>query len=104
MTVGRELRALAKSWEKFDLSLRMDRGLDREALVFLKRSLEECAEAWAGSEWIPRLGANILVDIVPATESNSYRYEGDIKEQILEVIYELQELVWNCVQIDEHEI
>ncbi|MDY7085984.1 MAG: hypothetical protein SYR96_12845 [Actinomycetota bacterium] len=101
MTISEELRSLAGSWKAFDLSLRNNQGLDEQALAALKTSLEACASAWSNLDSIPRLGANILVDIVPATESNSHLYPGEAGEQITALVYELQELVWKCVEIDE---
>jgi hypothetical protein len=101
VTVAHELRSLADSWKEFDLSLRMNRGLDQHALASLKISLVACATSWADLDAIPRLGANILVDIFPATESNSYLYAGEDGKRIMAIAYELQELVWKCVEIDE---
>lgn len=101
MMISQELRYLTDSWRAFDLSLRMNRGLDESALSSLKAALEACASAWASLDVIPRLGVNILVDVFPATESNSYSYSGEVGEWIMAVAYELQELVWKCVEIDE---
>jgi len=99
--VSQELQFLADSWKEFDLSLRMNRGLDESALESLKSALGACASAWANLDAIPRLGVNILVDIFPATESNSNSYAGEVGERIMAVAFELQELVSDCVQIDE---
>ncbi|WP_285751535.1 hypothetical protein [Lentzea sp. NBRC 105346] len=96
-----ELSDLAQTWERFVLGLRRRDGLDADALNALKEALGACAAAWAGRDSIPRLGANILVDIVPATDSNSHLYEGEVQQQIIEVMYELQDLVWDCVAIHE---
>jgi hypothetical protein len=101
MLISQELRSLADSWKTFDLSLRMNRGLDESALASLKAALEACASAWANLDSIPRLGASILVDIFPATESNSHSYAAEVGERIMAVAYELQELAWSCVEIDE---
>lgn len=99
--ISQELKSLADSWKEFDLSLRMNRGLDESALMSLKHALEACALAWANLDAIPRLGVNILVDIFPATESNSNSYAGEVGERIMAIAYELQDLVSECVHIDE---
>lgn len=101
MEGSQELRSLVDSWKAFDLSLRMNCGLDESALASLKTALVACASAWANLDAIPRLGANILVDIFPATESNSHSYAGEAGERIMAVAYDLQELVWRCVDVDE---
>ncbi|WP_043265911.1 hypothetical protein [Streptomyces sp. CT34] len=95
---------LASSWERFDVSLRMRRGFDEMAFNQLKTALAQCAESWASSDTIPRLAANILVDIFPATEGNSPLYSGPEAEKITEAAYELQELVTECVAVDEESL
>lgn len=96
-----ELSLLAGSWKEFDLALRENRGINEPALIVLKDALQKCALAWVNCDTIPRLGVSILVDIVPATESNSQLYSGELGAKVLAVAYELQELVWECVKIDE---
>lgn len=99
--VSQELCSLAEAWKAFDTSLRTNRGMDESALVALRAALVACASAWAELDAIPRRGANILVDIFPATESNSHAYAGEVAERIMAAAYDLQELVWNCVGVEE---
>jgi hypothetical protein len=95
--MSEELCNLARAWQKFDLSLRENEGFNSGAFQALKEALYACTDAWAESDQIPRLGASILVDIVPATESNCHLYPEPVKTQITDAIYELQELIVNCV-------
>jgi len=59
---------LAAAWQEFDIQLRMRKGFDEDSYTVLKSALATCAESWAAQDAIPRVGANILVDIFAATE------------------------------------
>ncbi|WP_236060775.1 hypothetical protein [Actinacidiphila acididurans] len=92
--------ALANAWQEFDTPLRMRKGFDENAYLTLKTALQACAESWVSLDAIPRLGANILVDIFPATEGNVGLYTGEAADRVMEAAYELQELVGECVGLD----
>ena len=68
------LAELLTAWEDFIVALRIRDGL-------------------------PRLGANILVDIFPATEASAYLYTGEERTRIQEVSFDLQDLVQECVGV-----
>jgi hypothetical protein len=91
---------LAAAWQEFDLPLRMRKGFDESAFVALKTALETCAESWSAHDAIPRLGANILVDIFPATEGNAALYPEETADRINQAAYELHELIGECVALD----
>ena len=48
---------------------------------------------------MPRLGANILVDIFPGTEASADLYTGEERTRIQEVSFYLQDLVRECVGV-----
>jgi len=51
-------------------------GLSERAYERLRDALQACASSWEGQDFVPRLGANILVDIFPATEASAYYTQG----------------------------
>lgn len=94
-----ETRCMAEAWKAFDLSLRDGHGFNEIAFNELCEALRGCSAAWAGSDVIPRLAVNIMVDIFPSTEGNAELYDAEVSEKIMESAYKLQELVWDCVAI-----
>lgn len=92
--------ALADAWQRFDTPLRMRKGFDEDAYTALTSALQACADAWASQDAIPKLGANILVDIFSATEGNIALYEDDAAQRVTEAAFELQDLVGQCVALD----
>lgn len=95
------LAELLAAWEDFIVGLRMRQGLSESSLERLRESLRACASAWEGHESIPRLGANILVDIFPATEASADLYEEEVRARIQEVSFHLQDLVQECVAVQD---
>lgn len=93
------LERMAGLWLAFDEGLRMHHDFNEEVYASLKGALRECAEAWAMLDSIPRLGANILVDIFPSTEANANLYEGELAGRVTEAAYELHGLVGECVAL-----
>jgi hypothetical protein len=91
-----ELRA---AWEDFIVGLRVRDGFSAEAYERLRGALQACASSWEGRDCVPRLGANILVDIFVATEGTADLYDGEEKEKIQEISFYLQDLVQACVGI-----
>jgi hypothetical protein len=76
-------------------------GLSERAYGRLRDALQACARSWEGRDFVPRLGANILVDIFPATEASAYLYSGEERARILEISFYLQDLVRECVGVRE---
>jgi hypothetical protein len=99
--VDPEVAELLSAWEQFDLGLRLREGLSEGAYDRLRIALQACADAWRDLPAIPRLGANVLVDMFPSTEANTDLYEGDIRDRILEIAFEIQDLVRECVAVSE---
>jgi hypothetical protein len=90
---------MVQAWATFDESLRMRNGFDQAAYGALTEALRACADEWAQLEAIPRLGANVLVDIFAATEANAGLYEGEAADRVMEAAYELHDLVGECVAL-----
>lgn len=95
-----EVDALVSAWESFSVPLRMRDGFDAGALDGVLSALNACAEAWRDSETIPRLGANVLVDMVPTMQALAGSYDEPTASRIIEASYAVQELVWKCVAVD----
>ncbi|WP_260145497.1 hypothetical protein [Streptomyces sp. 2132.2] len=93
------LEQMIAAWAAFDDSLRMRNGFNEVIYDSLKQSLHACADAWAMLDAIPRVGANILVDIFAATEANADLYEGELTDRVMEAAYELHDLVGECVAL-----
>jgi len=98
------LAELDSAWGEFIVGLRMRDGLNENALERLHEALKSCESVWKGKGSIPRLGANILVDIFQATEGAAYAYEDEQQARILEASFYLQDLVRQCVGIDDSEM
>ncbi|MFE3558928.1 hypothetical protein ACFXKW_29325 [Streptomyces sp. NPDC059193] len=94
---------MIEAWLSFDDRLRAGRGLDAQAYERLRRALRACAEEWAGADAIPRVGANALVDVFPATEANAALYAGEEADRIMGAAYELHDLVGACVALRDPE-
>ena len=95
------LAELLAAWEDFIVALRMRDGVSARAYERLRNALQACARSWEGRDSVPRLGANILVDIFPATEASADLYTGEERTRIQEVSFYLQDLVRECVGVRE---
>lgn len=86
-----ELHELVVSSEQFLVPLRMGEGFDRDKFQNLCLALNKCATIWATRDSIPKLAANILVDLYPSIISASYLYstEGDQIREEAEIIADL---------------
>ena len=93
------IEEMAEAWSAFDDALRMKKGFDEHAYARLKQAIRACADAWAASDLIPRLGVNILVDVFAATEANAGLYTGELADRVTEAAYELQGLIGECVAL-----
>jgi hypothetical protein len=99
-----ETRDLAAEWERFRAPLNAAQGIDADALDSLLRALRVCADAWQGRPELPRLGARVLIDAAAEPLISAERYDEADESEIMEAVAELQELVWECVAVDESEL
>ncbi|MGW0786430.1 hypothetical protein [Streptomyces sp. NPDC002913] len=99
MMTADSLAGMADAWTAFDEALREGRGVDQNAYAALKETLRLCAQEWEALDAIPRLAANILVDIFAATEANAALYQGAMADQAMEAAYELHDLAGACVAL-----
>ena len=95
------LAELLAAWEDFIVALRMRDGLSARAYDRLRDSLQACASSWERRDSVPRLGANILVDIFPATETSADLYTGEERTRIQEISFYQHDLVQECVGVRE---
>ncbi|MBJ6630150.1 hypothetical protein [Streptomyces sp. I4(2020)] len=99
MTTNDPVSSLVQAWATFDESLRSGGGFDEPAYDGLTAALRGCATAWAQRDAIPRLGANVLVDIFPATEANAALYRGEAADRMMRAAYDLHALAGRCVEL-----
>lgn len=87
--------------EAFDVPLRLGEGFDEQRFAHLCQALRACAQEWAEAEVIPKVAANVLVDLFPAIESCSYLpfYHGEEAQRIRDAAQTLGDLVRECVAI-----
>lgn len=97
MTGRPEVDALLAAAEKFTVPLRMGQGIDETALDALRGALRACADAWRDRDLVPKLAANVLVDLYPAVEASSYLYGDDYAPRVRTVAEEIGDLVRSCV-------
>jgi hypothetical protein len=95
------LAELLDAWGDFIVGLRMRDGFSARGYERLRAALQACASSWEGRDSIPRLGANILVDIFPATEASADLYTGEEQARIRKISFYLQDLVQECVGVRE---
>jgi hypothetical protein len=91
------LEDLIRSAETFLIPLRMMRGFETEEFRKLCTALQACATEWEQAELIPKLGANVLVDLYPSMLAASYLYPDNMGEMIREQAEHLADLVRACV-------
>jgi hypothetical protein len=77
--------------------LRMGQGMDEIALGDLRDALRRCADMWHEQDLVPKLAANLLVDLYPAVEASSYLYGDDYAPRVRAVAEEIGDLVRSCV-------
>jgi hypothetical protein len=99
-----ELRALLKTWGDFSLSLRYREPFDETMFNDFRDALQACAIRWEGERMIPRLLANVLVDVYMAVDACASGYRDDEAEQIRDAAIGLQDLVHQCVGISPSEM
>jgi hypothetical protein len=82
------------------VSLRCGLGIDVAAANDLRAALQEAAKAWATSDTISKLNANLFVDLASGIEACSHAYEGHEAEGIVALADEIGELIRLCVAVD----
>lgn len=95
-----EAERLADAFSAFAVALRSNEGFQPELYERVVAVLRDCADAWGGAEAIPRLAVNILVDIVPVTQSAAEAYPQPTRQQILDASFKLYDLIMECVAVD----
>jgi hypothetical protein len=63
--------------------------------------LRECAATWADQDAIPKLAANIFIDLYSAVESCAGLYDEQIAQKIREAADALADLARECVAVVE---
>jgi hypothetical protein len=96
-----EISELLSAWGQFDLGLHLREGMSESAYDRLRTALPACANAWRDLPAIPRLEASVLVDMFPATEAKAELYDGEVRNRILAISFEIQGMVRECVAISE---
>lgn len=91
---------LVAAASEFVVGLRMREGVSEDSFQRLSSALRNFASSWEGQDEIPRLAANVLVDIFPATESSADLYESEERNRIQEMAFELHELIQECVAVE----
>lgn len=95
-----QLQEAAIGERGFLISLRMMDGFDEDKFEALIQALEECAREWSEMDSIPKVGANVLVDLYPVMISASYLYSDSEAEIIRQKAEIVGELVRECVRVD----
>lgn len=83
----------------FLVALRSNDGFSQELYDELADALRACASAWQDEDSIPRLGANVLVDIVPATQAAADAYPEPVRQRVYDASFALYDLVAECVAL-----
>lgn len=99
MTSEPEVNELLAAAEQFTVPLRMGQGMDDIALGRLRDALRQCEDAWRDRDTVPKVGANVLVDLYLAVDASSYLYEDDYQALVRDAAIEISDLVRACVAL-----
>ncbi|QUQ64590.1 hypothetical protein [Kutzneria sp. CA-103260] len=99
-----EVDRLLVTWDRFTVALRMNEGFNGTAYAELRSALTDLTAAWQGMDALPRLGVNVLVDIVPTVDAMTMSYPAPTSSKIGEAVFELQELIAECVALSEQDV
>lgn len=88
---------LVEAWDDYIVPLRSNEGFQEERYEALAAALRNCASEWRDAESIPRLAANVLVDVVPLSQAAAEAYEEPVRQQIMDASFTLYDLVIECV-------
>lgn len=91
---------LVEASVEFGLLLRQREGLSEAAWRRLEAALQRCAEAWRDLDAIPRVAVNVMVDLFPTTEASADLYAEPERSRIMDVAYEVQDLVRHCAAVE----
>lgn len=105
LQVETTVRDLLKAVEGFVVRLRQGEGFDKRRFDRLCKVLRACAKEWSQADAIPKVAANVLVDLFPAIESCSYLpfYRDGEAQRIRDAAQKIGELVRECVTVESHE-
>ena len=87
---------LADAWGEFIVALRSNEGFRADPYAALVGVLRDCAPGWWQVDAIPKSGANVLVEIVPATQAAAEAYDEPVRTRVLDASFELYDLVVEC--------
>ncbi len=93
-------RLLAEAWEAFSTPLRDGSGVDDARYSGLCDALRVCAREWANGDVVPKLAANIFIDLFSATESCASLYDDNTGAKIREVADVIADLARQCVMVE----
>lgn len=82
--------------EQFTVPLRMGQAMDEVAFGKPRDALRECADAWRDRDTVPKVGANVLVNLYLAVDASSYLYEDDYQPLVRDAAGETSDLVREC--------
>lgn len=88
---------LADAWGDYIVALRSNEGFQEDLYDRLAGALRECAAEWQDADSIPKLAANVLVDIVSVSQSAAGAYDEPVRKRIMDASFELYDLVNDCV-------
>lgn len=94
-------RELAKCWFAFAVPLRSGLGFDEDKLQLLREALENCAEAWSQVNFIPKLAANIFIDLFSTMDSSAYLYDEQTAEKIRYASDVVTDLARSCALVED---
>lgn len=86
----------------FAIKLRFRSDIDPDILAQAeeaKKILKRLAEAWKGSDCIPKKACAVFVDFYPAMESCAAYYDKESADMILKIADEIMELIRSCCNI-----
>ncbi|MEU6509725.1 hypothetical protein [Streptomyces sp. NPDC046942] len=75
---------LEEAAERFVIPLRMNEGLDEQALLQLQEKIDHCGTAWREATHVPKRAALILAELHPAIEACAWLYEENMRQRIQE--------------------
>ena len=92
--------ALAAHWENFVSPLRDGHGADARSLESLEADVRDLAGTWKQEANIPKSIAKVLVEIFASTVLAADEYQGEQRDEVMNVAYSLQDTVWQFVNAD----
>ncbi|MFF3583946.1 hypothetical protein [Streptomyces mirabilis] len=75
---------LEEAENRFVIPMRMNEGLDEQALLQLQEEIDRCGTAWRECTHVPKRAALILAELLPAIEACAWLYDGNMRRRIQE--------------------